>query len=448
MDTDSQILAPDAAPFDELIKRYAPENVIEGEAEQSQVVEHQQRLLSLIEPEEVTRPEVNIARYASMIFTSPYGKGKFAVRQHEWKAMIGEDEVDARIVIRPGRDLKTLTTTSYKVFLALVQIWEAQGRPMHGEIMFSARQLAKMLNWKWGGATAERIKEQIEILYTCTLQWEWSFTKNGEKVDLENGMHLLDEGGGYRPAANRLKKTKFDAIHKVRFNKRILENLLDGATKPIHYFAYISIGNETAANLYTHLDVILAKKSKWERRAYGLIREDLGIDSARYDQKKHRLVFLKKMVAELNLIRFAYGHLKVSVEPTADGKDWKLVASVRRIPEAKIPPPKKLANDTAVIPVIVEDLMEALKSIPGGMREQPSKGFIEALAKWYPKEMLFKTLSVVKADYRGNIKKSAVRVFIAELHVEAHRRNLEWISQCHPSPEKCKYIGRMPLFET
>jgi len=59
--------------------------------------------------------------------------------------------------------------------------------------------------------------------------------------------------------------------------------------------------------------------------------------------------------------------------------------------------------------------------------------------------MLFDVLSVVKADYRGRIRKSPVRVFIAELHTEVHRRNKEWVGQC--KGKDCPYKGKLPLFD-
>lgn len=75
--------------------------------DQDVVIRSRAMQLEFFEPEEITRPELNIAKYASMIFTSPYGAGKYEVHEYTWKVNIQDQKMDARITIRPGHDLKT-----------------------------------------------------------------------------------------------------------------------------------------------------------------------------------------------------------------------------------------------------------------------------------------------------------------------------------------------------
>jgi len=406
--------------------------------------------LNFFEPNEITRPELNIAKFASMIFTSPYGRGKYEVREYNWKSTVNEQEVDSRLVVRPGKDLKTPTTTSYQVFLALVQLWEQQGRVETGEVIFSARQLAKLMNWKWEGKAGKRIQEQIEILFSTSLNWEWSFAldKKNNRDRLVVGMHILEEGSHYVPQRTRLKGEKFDAIHKVKIGHTLIKNMNQGVVKPVNYFAFLSIKNDTAKILYTLLDVIMSgKPHQWQRRAYGLIRQDLGLHGERYEQKKHRHALLKQMVAEISGKSVGYGFLELHIEPTVDKNDYKLVVTVKRVPKARIAPPRKLANPKELVPIIRDELIEGLKRIPSPRSEAPNPDFIESLAKWYPEAMLRDVLSIVKSDYRGKIKASAVRTYIMELHIECHRRGLDWVKPCHPSKEACRYQKSEPLFE-
>lgn len=400
------------------------------------------------EPTEITRPELNLAKYASMIFMSPYAKGTYEIREYDWKVQYEGEDVTAKITVHPAKDLKSYTTTTYKVFLALVQIWEQQGRDPRGEIVFSARQLAHLLQWKWAGATGKRIQEQIEILKKCSLSWNWSFQERGKRKDVVYDMHILGDGTAYRERSTRLKSKRFDAIHKVRFGEFILKNLNQGYTKPINYHTYISIGHETAANLYTHLDLVMAnKKIPWRRRAHNLIFKDLKLTGQRYEQKKHRHALLKRLVEELNGKATAYGRLVLTIESTADREDYNLVCNVKRTPAARIAPPPKLANPEHLIPVIVDELISEIRHIPCSYPTEPSRGFIEMLVRWYSEKMLREALAIVKADYHGKIRSSPVKAFVAQVHIEAHNRNLKWVKPCKPSIKACRYNGRTPFFE-
>jgi len=149
-------------------------------------------------------------------------------------------------------------------------------------------------------------------------------------------------------------------------------------------------------------------------------------------------------VQELDGIALSYGRLDLEIKPTTDGEDYKLVARVKRKPVKKRTPPI-VANPKEKIPFIVEELIEGILSIKSGKSETPTRSFFELLAQWYPEAMLFDVLSAVKADYRGRIRKSPVRVFIAELHTEVHRRNKEWVGQC--KGKDCPYKGKLPLFD-
>ena len=385
--------------------------------------------LALFEPEEVTRPELNIAKWSNVLFVSPYlKKGLYDSRTKAFTVDYEGQRVEASLTVTPHHEMKTLTTTSYRVFLALVQIWEHQGRPADGRITFSGRQLAQLLGWKWGGATADRIREQLQTLRRTGISWLRLFKgENGETISRVDDMSILGDGS-YFDAKDRLGHERFGALHRVVFGEFVRNNLVKGITKPINYHAYLSIENEAAANLYTQIDIYLSgRNSVWQRRSLALLYEDLGMTGKRYEQKKHRLAKLKDLVRAVDGKELSTGRLAVSIETTADGEDHKLVA--RRVPRiVKERRPPRLANPSSEIDAIVEELIEGLRSMEGGTGREPNPATMRTLALWYSRALLMGVLAEVRADYRGRIRKSPVQIYVAELRRRVKEAGREWIT--------------------
>lgn len=403
-------------------------------------VENTQQL-ELFEAQEIIRPDLNIAKWAGLIFASPWARDLHDPKEIVFQLKNGGD---AAIRIIPANGHKRPTTTTQRVFYALFQIWEQAGKPPQGRFSFSARQIAALIGWKWAGKdTAERIQEHLVILNSSTIDWEESFASGDEVVTMVEAMSLID-AKGYLKREKMSDRQFFYGQHNVRLNSDLVANMLEGKTKPFNYHAFISIKNETAAKLYNLLDNFLANKRHWERRATALIYEDLEMDGKRYEKTFARKAKLQELVRELDGKELSSGTLSVKVVKTADGADWKLVAdkTPKALKKGRIPP--KLANPSDDIPLIVEDLLEGLSQL--GTVKAESGNTLAILARWYSRQMLFETLSLLKGDYRGQIKKSPVRAFVYLTHVEAHKRGKEWIKDCGP---KCRHRpeNRLPLDE-
>jgi len=383
--------------------------------------------LELFEPAEIIRPDINIGKWSGWIFSSPWATGLYEAKTHTWKTEFQGSKVNASIRVRPIHGRKRPTTTTFRTFLALIQIWEFSGRPEDGQITFSARQLAKVLNLKsFGASTARRTQEQLDILANTSITWSYAFSKGNAYEERVSDMHLI-EGVDYFEQGDFLEKAKFVQKQTVRLSPRLVENMLSGNTKPINYNAFISIQNDSSANLYTLLDIYLSNKTTWERRSKALLFEELEFSGKRYEQRNIRLAKLKEFVEELDGKELSNGKLNLSIKKTADGEDWKLVARrTARAIKGRVTP--KLANPKDDIPYIVEDLMGGLAQL--GTIKQESAKTLEVLVRWYPRQMLFEVLSLLKADYRGEIKKSVIRAYMYLTHVEAHKRGKEWIKDC------------------
>jgi hypothetical protein len=384
--------------------------------------------LDLFEPSREVRPEYNIGKFAGVIFTSPYAKNVREARTYNWQVVNGDQTLDASLTITPLLGLKTPTTTTLRVYLALIQVWEHMGRPADGVIQFSARQLAAVMGWRWGGTdTANRIYDHLKVLSGTSLEWALAYTtKDGKLDELYSDMSILSSAS-YRKRGQLFEPEKFSTVQKIRFNPDLVENMLAGHVRPLNYEAFRKIANDTAANLYTRLDLYLHQKPRWERRAYELLTDELGLTGTRYERRKHRHAKLKEFVAELDGVALFSGTLRLSIEETADGTDWKLVAI--KEPRAALPsrrrPLIKPVNDEQTAKHIADELIAAIKRQPRG--GDPKRGYFEFLCRLYPERLLRDAFSLAKADYQGKIKKTLTHVFVAEVkRLVQENPSLEW----------------------
>lgn len=385
--------------------------------------------LDIFEPDPVVRPEYNIGKFAGHIFASPYSKDLDKPRNHQWRVKMGadgEEDVTASLSITPQYGRKTPTTTTLRVYLALLQIWTREGQPADGVVMFSARQLCEVIGWKWAGSdTARRIAEHISVLQSTGINWDWAY-KNAEGATMRtvSDMNIL-ASAEYNERKKLLKKEKFSALQRVRFNPDLVENMLKGHVRPLNYNAIRSVRNDASLNLYTKLDIYLARKTKWERRSYELFREELNLEGKMWEKRTRRFAKLKELVSTLDGTELLSGRLRLSIEKTKDGKDYKLVARKEAIRKPKdrshIRPIIGRGEATAIAEKVIEDI----KKLPRG--GSPRESYIIFLCRHYPIDFIYEALSKAKADYSQQVKTKVVNIFCYELEsIVRESRDFTW----------------------
>lgn len=371
--------------------------------------------IDLFEPTKEIRPEYNIGKFAGKIFASPYAKNIEEIRKYQWQVVDGDSSLDASLTITPLSGQKTPTTTSLRVFLALLQIWEHIGFPEDGIVRFSARQICDVIGWSWAGTdTANRIYEHLKILSGTSISWVLAYqSKDGELNKLYTDMSILSSAS-YRQRGSLFEPEKFSIVQKIRLNPDLVDNMLAGHVRPMNYEAFKKIGNDTTAILYTCLDLYLHKKPKWERRSKALLSDDLGLAGKRYEKRFNRHAKLKEFVRELDGIELFSGTLRLAIEQTADEQDWKLVARKEKsaLPKQKRTVLKSVASDEEA-ELIADELIEMILRQPRSGKPNPA--VIKFLCKLYPQALLRNALSIAKADYQGKIKKTLTHVFVAEI---------------------------------
>ena len=110
-----------------------------------------------------------------------------------------------------------------------------------------------------------------------------------------------------------------------KFNDFILKNIFNNYSKPVLLEVVLSFKSEIAQLLYTHLDLMLARRTTYERKTRELF-DDLGLDGKAYRNVSNRVQKLKPALEELTGVRLSTGFIvSATLEKTADGKDYKIV---------------------------------------------------------------------------------------------------------------------------
>lgn len=245
--------------------------------------------------------------------------------------------------------LGTLTTEDQKAYYTLVKIWEAAGRPREATF-FSLQQLARVLKKKWGRNVNRSLIQSLTRLRTIGIIWTDSYYDNTAKKTKTAGGKLI-------PftilATLKIMQRKNDghvttASGYFKFDDDIQKNILDNHTKPVLIETVISFKSEIGQMLYSHLDLILADKTIYERRGKELF-DDFRLEGIRYRDRAHRRQVLEKACKELQGLPLTTGRIvSAALEQTKDGKDDKIVirkGSLATLPQTEpIEPPTQLAT--------------------------------------------------------------------------------------------------------
>lgn len=222
--------------------------------------------------------------------------------------------------------LGTLTTEERKMYGALIEIWEESGKPADRPVFFSDRLLARILKKGWGTNARDAIVKSLRKLRTVPIEWVNSYY---QKTD--EGKVVLRERTPFTILSELkiVEKEVDGAVNKAvgyfKADDRMLRNLLANFTKPLLLDVMIDLKSDIGVLLYSHVDLMLARKDTYERRTKELF-QDLGLTNPEYDRQYERFRALKKALAELQGVRLSTGVLKTAtIQKTVDGKDYKTI---------------------------------------------------------------------------------------------------------------------------
>lgn len=364
-----------------------------------------------------------------VIFLSPQSPKVYDVREHILK--VDKDTgVTTSIVIRPSKGDKTPTMTSARLYMALLEIWEQQGQSPDGRVFFSARLLNEVMGKKWQGkSSAYLVSEHIAILRRSTIDWFNTYKHPDGKIDtVKTDLNILTESQ-YAERRYVGKSDRFRRMQVVQIAPSIISNILANHVRPINQQSVRAIKDDTAAILFTILDLHLSStrgKPQRRRRALNLIQNDLGFTGARYLQKNNRKAQLDRLITNLDRQELINGRLRVWMEDTVDGADYNLCykKEPRVKPSARTGVHPQLGMEEASN--VAEDICEQILRIPNhGIR--PKKAYIAHLARYIPPHVMQNALSEIRADFNPSIKNtSASALFVSHVQKMADKQNIPY----------------------
>ena len=272
---------------------------------------------------EKIRSELNIEKWPA-IWQLSKSRSKPALRVMEREsATLDGNRVVSRVEVGYTQ-LGTLTTEEQKMFYVLIKLWEDCDKT-DSQVFFSTRALARLLRKKgWGSNVIDSITKSLRKLRTIPIEWINSYydqTKKGGVVVDRRPLTLL---GDLRVIERRQDGAVNSSQGYFKFNDHILANLQLNYTKPVCIEEFFKLKSEIAQLIYSHIDLMLSDKSKYERKTRALF-DDLGLKNVEYLLMYERKRAIDRALKELQGIRLSTGVLtSATIEKTADGKDYKV----------------------------------------------------------------------------------------------------------------------------
>lgn len=302
-----------------------------------------QRQLDTKELERIIRPEINLEKVSIWRPESardlPLEKKTFS---REFALPDGL-KVKGILTISPTVE-GDFTTKHQRIYYAIIRLWEDKGRSI-GHVPFSKRGIARILGKSYSNHIDAAISEALRLfrITPFIIEYEYKDQSTGEDVKIfANTFNILSD-------LKIIEKKKHGHItHEAgyfRFSDFVLKNLHANNSKPLFFDVAISFQSEIAQILYTHLDLMLYVKPRYERRSTKIF-EDLRIKGKAYKNAADRKRTLERALIELRGARITSGVIKTAeLERTEDKTDWKLVCTRGRaikaieIPAAPDAPP-------------------------------------------------------------------------------------------------------------
>jgi len=303
-----------------------------------------------------------------------------------------------------------------KVFYGLIKLWELAGKPAHEPVEAGFRRLARILGRGWGGKEYQQLRLALQRLRRIPIDWVGSFYQKDTGVVEEyvSQINLLSVLELYQRRKGREVQS---AGFAFKFHDRILRNLLNSYTKPLHLDVVLRLKKELAVLMYCHVDLVLADKERYERRTKELF-EELAIEGSKYQYPAARRQNLEPALRELCGVPLSTGLLKEAyLERTQDGKDWKAVFV--KEPRPGPPAPGAQTKDPAEVRALTEEILAVLG-------DEKSRAFYTKIARIVPTDLIYRVLGEVKEEWReGLIRTTKGAVFTDKLKRYCRERGID-----------------------
>jgi len=367
------------------------------------------------------RSELNVEKWPA-IWQPAKSRNKPALRIMEREILTDDgNRVVARVEVGYTH-LGTLTTEEQKLLYVLFRLWEEAGRNDH-QVFFSIRLLSRLLGKKgWGTNVMESITKSLRKLRTVPIEWVNSYydKRDGATVLIERRpFTFLDE---LRTVERQVDGVVNSCLGYFKFDDHIRINLQQNYSKPVLIEEFFRLTSEIAQLVYTHIDLMLFDKTRYERKTRELF-DDLGLKNMEYTHMYERRRALEKAFRDLSGIRLSTGVLtSATLQKTKDGKDYKAVfckgARLRAVDAAA------LVEPTLELPDVIINHYGRVKDPLQLQAEELVRVFHKLFHGVDAKEVSYKEMShatTLIAQHGYDAAKFVVE-FSAELSQESHYR--------------------------
>jgi len=292
---------------------------------------------------EIVRSELNLEKNAVFAVSTYRERSREVIRTYETDS----GSMERRVVVgraTDGSEVGILTTTHFKLYLALLELWEKAGKPVSQPVHFTVLKLIKRLKLVDSGNNYKNMLKSMEGLRSIPIRFIDSFqTKDGE---FRSTGHLSVLS--YLDIYERKRRTKGgDKVYgygEFQFDRHILMSLVENFTHPLRLDVITSFRKhrELAILLYTYLDRQLAFRRKFEITLKKLYTQ-LDLSQAYITYPSQRKSKIEPVLEQLIGKELSTGKLSYcETEKTKDGRDYKLVCRKTGVTQIPAPEPVKL----------------------------------------------------------------------------------------------------------
>lgn len=275
----------------------------------------------------LVRSELNLEKNSVFTVTTYRGESREIITTE--KNPRGE-VIEKQIIVgktAEGKETGVLTTNHFKIYLALIELWEKAGRPLNEPIHFTGYKLIKRLNLADTGEAYKRTKRWLYGLRQIPIEFIHSFyvPEQGSFTSLEPFTIISHLRMYERKKVGKAQKTR--GYGEFQFDRYILQNLIGNYVHPLRLDIINSFKKhkDLAILLYIYIDRNLAFKEKFEINLKNLFDNlDLSQNYVKYPSQ--RKMVIEPVLEELKSKPLSTGTLTYcKVQKTKDDKDYKLV---------------------------------------------------------------------------------------------------------------------------
>ncbi len=338
---------------------------------------------SVKEKEIVIRPETNLARWPQLFATRQTPGLSRVIERGDGKVIIGLQITNKGNKVEVG----FLIVPDYVILMGLIHMWELNDRPQDEFVAVSVRNFVRqVLGRTPSKLNYQRLEESLKRLKQVPIRWINAFydSQTGRLETISDKEFNFLQYLEVRKVAYTECQPAFKTF-TFKFNDYFLRNLLSDSTKPFLLSEIVKFGSELSVLAYAFFDIVMADKAGWSRRASAFIRDDLQNKADRYKWPANCKVAIKEIIEELDGCRLSTGVLHITMRPTKDKKDWKVV--LRKSAPQEAPDAERAVHRPATISELqAQELFVQIATICG--REKKNAVWYRQLISYYSPDLI------------------------------------------------------------